>query len=189
MFGDSMPARKIRSIAVLFLLWGSLTNVFALQSDKEQPIYIEADRVAIDDRKGVSEYSGNVRLSQGSMVLEADKITVYSPQRKIRRVVAKGDPVRYQQRLDRNDAEIRGQAKIIEYDARHAVLRLKENAQLSRNRSVFSGSYIEYNSIKDIVQASTRVGADQRVRVILQPEKDERPVKEASPESGTNKNQ
>jgi len=184
-----MSIARTSALALLILLAGGPAKVAALQSDKEQPVYIEADSVEIDDRNGVSKYLGKVKLSQGSMVLQADTITVHSPERKIRTVVAEGSPVRYQQRLDRGNAEVHGEAGTIEFDARSGILKLKDDAKLSRNGSVFTGSYIEYDSTKDVVQASTLIGTDNRVRVILQPESSKPAEKEAPSETGKKKNQ
>jgi lipopolysaccharide export system protein LptA len=43
----------------------------ALSSDREQPINLEADAADIDDLKGISIYTGNVVLTQGSMVIKS----------------------------------------------------------------------------------------------------------------------
>ena len=51
---------------------GAPWAVMAMTGDREQPIHIEADSVDIDDKKGVSIYRGNVRMTQGSIVLTAD---------------------------------------------------------------------------------------------------------------------
>ena len=42
--------------------------LWALASDREQPITVEADGVEINDRTGVSVYKGNVVIRQGSPI-------------------------------------------------------------------------------------------------------------------------
>jgi lipopolysaccharide export system protein LptA len=51
----------------------------ALPDDREQPIHISADKALRDEKQGVTIYSGNVQMNQGSMHIEADKRTKSSP--------------------------------------------------------------------------------------------------------------
>ena len=66
---------------------------WALSSDKDQPVLVEADSADIDDAKNMSVYSGNVEIQQGSLRILADKVTVYHEERKPQRIVAEGQPV------------------------------------------------------------------------------------------------
>ena len=46
------------------------------KSDRDKPVNIEADRVTIDDIKKESVFDGNVTMSQGTLMLKADKVIV-----------------------------------------------------------------------------------------------------------------
>ena len=59
---------------ILVLGYPLLCN--ALESDSQQPLFIEADGADISETTGVSIYTGNVVISQGSIRLSADKVTV-----------------------------------------------------------------------------------------------------------------
>ncbi len=90
-------------------------SAMALTADKDQPVLIEADSLDIDDKAGVSTYRGNVRMSQGSIVVLADVITVYSPERELKKVVCVGLPASFQQRLEGEDSVLRAEAETIKY--------------------------------------------------------------------------
>ena len=62
------------SIAIISLC-ASIT-AFAEAADRNKPIELEADSVIVDDAKKISTYIGNVVLTQGTLVIHADKLIV-----------------------------------------------------------------------------------------------------------------
>jgi lipopolysaccharide export system protein LptA len=49
-------------------------SAFALPSDRNQPISLVADRATYNDKTGITTYTGNVVIEQGTMKLQADSI-------------------------------------------------------------------------------------------------------------------
>lgn len=76
----------------------------ALPSDKEQEIRIAANTATLDQKKGVTIYSGDVQFSQGSLVLKADTVTAHfdAETQKIEKIEAHGSPARYEQQPEIN---------------------------------------------------------------------------------------
>ena len=165
--------RSTKGVLSALLLWMSLTAplpVSALSSDKQQPIHIEADSVVIDDAQGTAVYRGNVRYTQGSTHLEAEKVTVYSTDRqKVNKVVADGKPATFRQRPDGQEQDIRGQAGHIEYFAADERVILVNDAHLWQGKNEFAGSRIEYDTAKETVKARKAEDDEGRVQVIIQP--------------------
>ena len=64
-------------IIAALLSFTMLPNCFALSTDKDKPIELEADSANLDDKKGISIYRGNVILTQGSTKLNASELTLY----------------------------------------------------------------------------------------------------------------
>lgn len=144
--------------------------VHALSTDKQQPIYIEADNVTIDDGRGVAVYRGNVHFKQGSAQLTADEVTVSSTDRKqVDKVVATGAPATFRQRPDNKDEDMRGQATRIEYFANEERVVLENQAQLWQGQNEFTGNRIEYRAGEDVVRAHKAPDNSRRVQVIIQP--------------------
>lgn len=143
---------------------------WALASDKQQPIHIEADSVFIDDVKGIAVYRGNVHYTQGSTHLEAEEVTVYSADRqKVDKVVANGNPATFRQRPDKQKDDIRGQSAHIEYYADDERVILERDAHLWQSKNEFAGDRIEYDTAKETVKALKAATAEGRVQVIIQP--------------------
>lgn len=161
----------------------------AMSDDKEQPITIEADRVDIDDKKGVSVYQGKVRMTQGSMVMTADTVTTYTvgdkqaKQRELDKIIAMGAPAHFRQLLDTKDPktskneEMRGQARRIDYFAREERLILQGGGHIWKEGDEFSGNVIEYDVAHETVKAASgNVGSQaageapqERVHAVIQP--------------------
>lgn len=157
-----------RGLALAALLAGA--NALAAPPAADRPFYIEADQVVIDDRKGISVYSGSVRLSQDGVELRADKITVHSPAQRLERVVAEGNPVHYEQKGGPQGRDTRAEARRVEYDVKSRNLLLLDQAHLWQGQNEFSGERIEYDTRREVVTATRSEAEDSRVRVIIQPE-------------------
>ena len=82
----------------LLLLLALPIPATALESDKDQPVYIEADSVEMDDRSGISTYSGNVELNQGTIHMTADKVVITQKDGNTDHVAAEGNPVTFEQK-------------------------------------------------------------------------------------------
>ena len=80
----------------LLLLLPTLT--WALPSDRQKPINIEADHAQMDDKIGVTQYKGRAVLTQGTLRIEGDIITFYyDADKQLKKAVAQGKPAKYQQ--------------------------------------------------------------------------------------------
>ena len=93
-FGPLPIAPRGRLLGALLLL--CLTALppagRALDSDQEQPIRITADEALRDEKQGYTVYRGNVRMTQGTLRIEADAITIYHRSEEADRIVAEGRP-------------------------------------------------------------------------------------------------
>ena len=48
----------------------------ALPSDREQPIRVQADSAELDERQGVAVYRGSVVITQGTLKITGDTVTI-----------------------------------------------------------------------------------------------------------------
>ncbi len=160
-------SRAAWALAVFLGAWGPL-SAWALSSDRTKPMHIEADQVSIDDQKEVSVYRGHVIVTQGTLRITADTLTVYSKQRQIDRMVAVGKPATYRQRPDNKDQDVHASARRMEYYARQDRVVLIDDARLLQGGNTFVSKRIDYNLRTDQVKAGGQGGGD-RVRIVIQP--------------------
>jgi lipopolysaccharide export system protein LptA len=141
--------------------------VRALQGDDKQPMQIEADQVELDEAKETSVYVGNVQVTQGSMHLTADHVTVYHfPNRHIKYIIALGQPATYRQLLDGDQGEMQAFAKRMDYDAEKDELVLTEDALLIQGKDRMSSERIVYDRARERMRA----GGSGRVSITITPE-------------------
>lgn len=167
-------SRRHAGMAASLLLAGLACGVptaQALSTDKDQPINIEADSVDIDDSKGVSVYRGSVILTQGSIHLDADRVTVYHPDKKADKIVAVGKPVNFRQRPDNSDQDVKGRALRVEYFAASEDLVLIDEAYLEQGGKSFASDRITYDRRLAVVKGGAAAQGKQRVQVTLEPVK------------------
>lgn len=148
------------------------TEVSARTSDAELPMNIEADKMILQDKKGISQYLGNVKIVQGSREIIGDTITIHADDNKVIKVVIKGRPASFSQL---NDADEKTQASSMEmiFYAEKEILVLQDNAILKQKDNVFKSDRISYNTEKDIISAGDEgTGDDQRVKITIHPKKD-----------------
>lgn len=165
-----------RALLTLCLLAGLLaapTAALCLSTDRDQPMHIQADRVELDEKTGVSTYRGAVELSQGSLHLTADSLTVHRIGNKVERLVADGTPATFRQRPDNAVQDTHGQARHLEYRADDATIELSGQARLWNNGDEFSSARIVYDADQNRVRANGGESKDGRVHAIIHPRRKE----------------
>jgi len=61
-------------ILIAFLISHPIS--YAEKADRDKPIEIEADTMTVDDSKSTSIYTGDVILTQGTLLIKADELIV-----------------------------------------------------------------------------------------------------------------
>lgn len=150
-------------------------TAFALPSDPEQPIEIEAATMVLDQDKGQSTYSGRVILTQGSIRIEAERLIVYMGDRKLDRLEAFGadrEQASFRQRLAGGEETV-ARAGRMEYRAAESRLILRDQAQLSQGGNRIQSERIDYNTASNSLLAGQNLQQDpaqqQRVRIVIEP--------------------
>jgi len=161
------------TLATLLLAGGLLLSgpAAALESDQQQPIYMEADGVEINDGSGASIYQGNVIVTQGSIRMTADKVTVTRKPNGADHIVAIGNPATFQQQMEGKKELIKGRSKRAEYTTDSEVIVLIGDAVLTQAKDTFKSDRIIYNRIQGQVLAGNKAQGKQRVRVTIRPKK------------------
>lgn len=120
------------------------SSAIALSSDIKQPVKIDADSVTFNKSKGYAVYEGNVSIQQGTLKIKAAKIEIFAPDNGIDRIVAKGSPVSFQQKMDDGKLAV-GKANNVQYKVKAKQMSLSGNASLSQDKDTFSSPSIVYS--------------------------------------------
>lgn len=144
----------------------------ALSSDSDQPIEIEADSVDIDESKGQSVYLGNVQVTQGSIRLLADKVTVFHASGDPEKFVAVGEPARFRQMPDDSDIPIKARAQRMEYEIQGDLVTLIDSAEVLQGKDTMRSDRIVWDRVRGQVKGGRAAQGKARVKMTFQPKKD-----------------
>ncbi len=174
-------------LALVALLLGVCcqTSAWAEKADRSKPMSIEADQPgSVDLQRQVVIFNGNVVISQGTMLLKAERVELRERPDGYREAKAIGSaamPASFRQKRDGVDETVEGVAERIEFDARTDTLRLVGNAQVRRLRAgvladEISGSLITWDNTSELFNvtggAPTPANPTGRVRAVFAPAED-----------------
>lgn len=159
---------RILNSGVWLLVWSM--SAWALTNDRSQPINIQADKATIDDAKGMAVYEGNVVITQGSIRINAQRVTLnYTANQNLDKVTAEGAPVQFQQTPEGGKEDLHARALRMEYFADKDTIALSQEAELWQGKDSFSGCHITYNTQTGIIQADKGDCKEKRISVTIQP--------------------
>ena len=162
--------------AILGAIW--FQPAHAEKADRDKPVNIEADRMSYDDLRQINVFDGNVTLTQGTLMIVADRITVKQDPEGFQRGVAEKGPggvAYFRQKRDGLDEYIEGWGERIEYDARTEKADLITRARILRGGDEVRGNVINYDGRSEFFtvlggrQAASPNNPDGRVRAVIQP--------------------
>lgn len=164
------------------------THVLAEAADRDKPIDLEADSVKVDDAKQTSTYSGNVILTQGTLIIRADKLIVREDSEGFQHSTSLGNPTTFKQKREGKNEYMEGSAQRIEYDGRMDKVQLYTKAWVKRGEDIVHGDYIMYDANAEYAEvigggssAATPGTPSGRVRAIIQPKNKKAPATNPAP--------
>jgi lipopolysaccharide transport protein LptA len=176
--------------------------IAAVPTLSTQNIDLSADVVNSDLRNDVQVLSGNVRITQGEMSMEAEEATVTGFQSdssrwtfersvhirtsdadlrsdsasavfskgRISEAIVKGTPALFEQRNASADSDVRGRAKVIEYDFVKGTVKLNEDVWFSYGGNEFRGNTVVYNvNDERVVVNPGGTNSGGRVNITIRP--------------------
>jgi lipopolysaccharide export system protein LptA len=147
----------------------------AEKADREKEIVVNANRLSADDANKTSTFEGNVVVTQGTMRMTAERVTVREDAQRHKYYVANGNPVTFRQKLDNSDEWVEGFAQRAEFDDRNDILRLYDHARVKRDQNEITGNFISYDMRKELAEVTgAPPGAPStgsRVKAVILPPK------------------
>jgi lipopolysaccharide export system protein LptA len=159
------------SVAPVLVLAGLLLIPdagIALESDRKQPLLVNADSSDGTLGDGKAVLRGNVEIRQGTLLVKADQAEVEKAEGKVREVMLSGKPVLLQQEIE-NEGLVSATANNINYQVATGIVTLTGNADVDHPQYQISGEVLVYDMNLQHFQGS---GGDNngRIRIQLEPE-------------------
>ena len=128
--------------------------VLAERADSDKPVHLEADRATVQDANKLATFIGNVVLTQGTLIIRADKMTVKEDANGFQHATAFGNLASFRQKRDGKDEYVEGWSERMEYDAKADKVQLFKKARLRRGQDEVHGDYISYDALNEFFQVT-----------------------------------
>lgn len=178
--------RTLRALCALVCALFVMMPASAERNDRTKPVNLEADRVTVDESKQTAVFEGNVVLTQGTLIMRGDRMTVRQDANGFKNGVVEGNLANFRQKREGYDEYVEGYAERIEYDSKAEKLQMFNRAHLTKGNDDVRGNYISYDSATEFFrvtgggkQAASLGNPEGRVRAIIQPQTRDKPATEA----------
>ncbi len=150
----------------------------AERADREKPVNLDADKITVDDAKKTHVFEGNVQLSQGTLLITADKIVVSQDGEGFQTGVATGGAgglSRFKQKREARPDYIEGEGERIVNDAKADKTEFFGKAKIRSGQDEVRGQYISYDGktenyvVTNGPNGTTSSSKPERVHAVIQP--------------------
>lgn len=172
--------RLVKTLPFLLSLSAALgsASAWALPTDSQQPIRIQADDAQLDDKQGIATYKGDVIITQGSMKITGNTVTITrTPAGEIDVVTSVGNLAYFEQLQKAGDTEpVKAYAVTIQYHASQDRIVLIDRAKVINEGNTTEGEKIVYDTVKQVASAGRATGSSvtaprPRIDMVIQPKK------------------
>jgi lipopolysaccharide export system protein LptA len=167
------------AVAATCLAGAMSSPVSAEKADRDKPVNIEAQRMTYDDLRQVNVFEGQVVLTQGTLTILADRITVRQDPEGFQHGTADKGPngfAYFRQKREGVDEIVQGWGDRIEYDAKGEKADMIGRARFLRGADEVRGNTIRYDGRTEFYSvvgggpsSEAQGNADGRVRATIQP--------------------
>lgn len=155
-------------VTSLLMVSALTTAAYALDSDRDQPVNLEADHATFNQQTGVTVYSGNVIITQGTIRIQADSVVAnLDANRSIKDVTATGKPAKFQQKISPDKGIAYGEGDKVYYDAALSQITLTGHAKITQDGSTFNGNTLRYGMKQGDIEGNGN--KQQRVQMTIPP--------------------
>ncbi|TEW56657.1 lipopolysaccharide transport periplasmic protein LptA [Psychromonas sp. RZ22] len=181
---------KLNKLAVLLIISVLSSNGLALESDFDQPIHVSSVKQHAQMKTNTITFTNEVILTQGSIKITADKLTVIrgsKPNHEI--MIAEGNVATFYQTQD-DGKPLDAEANKITYNVAEGKVTLTKNAQVKQLDSQVNGTEIVYLLGTQELNVATDRSKKERVQTVFLPaqfQKDKSEEKNNSSSSEKNK--
>lgn len=117
---------------------------FALKSDRDKPLDVAADSLETTEGQSRTTLQGNVKITQGTLVVESDRAVVHRGRNDaIDRAVLDGRPATLEQDLD-DGGRMKARARQIDYDLARDIVVLTGDVVIDQPRGELRGAKVTY---------------------------------------------
>ena len=143
--------------------------VRALESDRQQPLEVNADTTDGTLGDGVTTLRGHVEVRQGTLFIQADEAEVDKAEGKVRKITLRGETAYLQQEIEEQGL-VKARAKLIEYEVANGMVVFTGAAEVEHPQYEVSGDQLRYDLNAQHFEGVGDEAGQGRIRIRLDPE-------------------
>lgn len=158
-----------RGLWLLFsLIWFS-PALMALESDRQQPLEVNANSTDGTLGDGITTLRGDVEIRQGSLFITADEAEVNKVDGRVSSVTFRGKPAFLEQEIEEQGL-VQATANVIDYQVASGMVTLTGNADVTHPQYQISGEILTYDLNIQHFKGSGDENGNGRIHIRLDPE-------------------
>jgi len=165
---NHQPTTQTRLLLMLYLLLFSLSSP-ALESDRQQPLEINANSTDGTLGDGITTMRGDVEIRQGSLHITADEAEVKKANGRVQSVVFRGQPAFLEQEIE-GQGVVKATARTIDYQVANGLVTLTGDADVQHPQYHISGDLLTYDLKVQHFEGSSTENGNGRIHIRLDPE-------------------
>jgi lipopolysaccharide export system protein LptA len=174
-FPSNRPVLAMLALCASLLAW----PCFAERADRDKPMQIEADSMRHDEARLLTQFTGKVLITKGTLVMRAARMEVQqdSQGRQVARLwAAPQERVFFRQKREGLQEYTEGEAEEVSYDNQTDIVTLTRRAEVRVLRGTevankLQGHTIVFNNLTEVITVDGQASqaSEQRVRATLVP--------------------
>ena len=165
---NRQSAIRIGTTLSACLLFLSLP-LLALESDRQQPLEVNANSTDGTLGDGVTTLRGSVEINQGSLHITADEAEVNKVDGRVSSVTFRGQPAFLEQEIEEQGL-VQATANIIDYQVASGLVTLEGSADVKHPQYQISGELLTYDLNLQHFEGSSDKNGNGRIHITLDPE-------------------
>lgn len=153
----------------LLICLAAFSSAQALESDRQQPLEVNAEGTEGSLGDGATVLKGRVEIRQGSLLILADDAEVIKTEGKVARVTFNGNPATLKQEIE-EQGMVNAQANRITYLVSAGTVELAGDADVTHPQYRISGDVLTYDLDTQHFEGTGANSDDGRISIRLEPE-------------------
>jgi lipopolysaccharide export system protein LptA len=143
--------------------------LMALESDRQEPLEVNANSTDGTLGDGITTLRGNVDIRQGTLHITADEAEVSKIDGRVNTVTFRGQPAFLEQEIEQ-EGLVQATANVIDYQVASGLVTLTGNADVKHPQYRISGELLTYDLNVQHFKGSGDENGNGRIHILLDPE-------------------
>lgn len=157
------------ALLLILILFGPGSTLHALESDRQEPLEVNANSTDGTLGDGITTLRGNVDIRQGTLHITADEAEVNKTDGRVQSVTFRGNPAFLEQEIEEQGL-VQATAQVMEYQVASGLVTLTGSADVKHPQYQINGELLTYDLNIQHFQGSGDEDGNGRIHIRLDPE-------------------